>query len=265
MRQSTFPALMVGLMLSAGCYTVPRHVSCAPEIATDQEGVIFAVDGAGGFHATSQALRQAVAAEHLPYCVTTVEWSHGHGRVLADEMDCKYSRAAGIQLAEEIRAFHKDYPDRAVYLVGHSAGSAVVLSAAEHAPPASIDRIVLLAPSVSADYDVRPALKAVRRGLDIFYSQRDNAYLGIGVALVGTADGHWGCAAAGRVGFREKPATPAEALLFAKLHQHAWAPSVEWTGNHGGHYGCYQAWHLRRYVLPLFTPSIIAEWPGSSI
>lgn len=260
MRQLTFPGLFVVLVVSSGCCAVPQQVCCSPIVTAGEQGVIFAVDGAGGFHATSQALRQAVSAEHVPVRVTTVEWSHGPGRVLADEMDCRYSREAGAQLAQEIVAFRAAYPSRAVYLVGHSAGSAVVLAAAEHVPPGSIERIVLLAPSVSADYDIRSALRAVRSGLDVFYSRRDTGYLGVGVAVIGTADGYWGRAAAGRVGFRVPP-TGDDAALFTKLHQHAWDPAVAWTGNHGGHYGCYEAWHLRKYVLPLLTPAVPPNRP----
>jgi hypothetical protein len=47
---------------------------------------------------------------------------------------------------------------------------------------------------------------------------------------------------------------PADAALYAKLRQHPWRHSVEWTGNHGGHYGGYQPEFLRCFVLPLLTP-----------
>ena len=50
-----------------------------------------------------------------------------------------------------------------------------------------------------------------------------------------------------------------DAVLRAKLHQHAWEPSVEWTGHYGGHYGCHAPGYLRSYVVPLFLPN-----PGPS-
>ena len=57
--------------------------------------MVFAVDGAGGFQATSQALRQAVADRGMPLYVKPVAWSHGYGRFLADQMDLGHARAAG--------------------------------------------------------------------------------------------------------------------------------------------------------------------------
>ncbi|HEV3263022.1 MAG TPA: alpha/beta hydrolase [Gemmataceae bacterium] len=240
---------IVAVLAASGC-AVARHEVYTPAVVAGQRGVIFAVDGAGDFQATSAALRQAVADERLPLGVEAVEWSHGYGRVLADEMDWDHAWEEGQCLARRVCALRQACPAGEIYLIGHSAGSAVVLTAAEALPPGTINRIVLLAPSVSAEYDVRAALRATRDGIDVFYSCRDRAYLGVGVAIVGTADRRWS-AAAGRVGFHGDVQTPQDALLYAKLRQHAWDPCVEWTGNHGGHYGGYQVSHLRAYVLPL--------------
>src|SRR5947207_2649584 len=80
-------------------------------------------------------------------------------------------------------------------------------AAAEFLPPDSVERVVLLAPSVSAEYDLGPALACAREGIDVFHSGRDRAYLGLGVRLLGTADRHWSDAA-GRVGFRVPAACP---------------------------------------------------------
>src|SRR5947207_1011475 len=107
-----------------------------------------------------------------------------------------------------------------------------------------------MAPSVSADYDLRPALLGVRDGLDVFCSARDWGYLGIGTALVGTSDRHWS-AAGGRVGFRPRVERPEDVALYGRLRQHPWDPCLAWTGNRGGHYGTYQPEYLCAYVLPL--------------
>jgi hypothetical protein len=212
----------------------PHEVRSPAPPAT--KGMVFAADGAGGFLATSAALAQAFADVGEPLAVETVRWSHGWGRVLSDEMGHQHSREAGHRLAARVAAFR--------------AGGAVVLSAAESLPPDSIERLILLAPAVSADYDLRPALRSVHQGIDVFCSRRDWWYLGIGVTLVGTADGHWR-PAAGRNGFTPIVTSPQDALLYEKLHQHCWERSIEWTGNHGGHYGAYQPNYLKAYILPL--------------
>lgn len=222
-----------------------------PKLAAGQRGMVFVVDGAGGFEATSAALRQALGESECGLGLESFWWSHGYGRVVADQVDHAHAQAEGERLAARVCALRRLCPDAEVYLVGHSAGSAVVLAAAEALPPGSVDRIVLLAPSVSACYDLRPALQTSRAGIDVFYSTRDVAYLGVGTTLFGTADRHRLCPAAGRVGFHSYISTPADAALYAGLRQHAWHPGIEWTGHHGGHNGAYQLDHLRYFVVPL--------------
>src|SRR5579871_1922815 len=163
---------------TGGCAGLPRE--CRSYSPTLVKGVIFSVDGAGNFGATSAALEEAAAEQRLSLAVEPVEWSHGSGRLLVDQMDYAHARTEGEKLAGQIRTRRQICPAGKVYLVGHSAGSAVVLAAAESLPPGSIDRIVLLAPAVAADYDVRPALRCCP--IDVFYSSRDRGYLGLGVA-----------------------------------------------------------------------------------
>jgi hypothetical protein len=134
----------------------------------------------------------------------------------------------------------------------------VVLAAAEVLPPASVERIVLLAPSVSAGYDLRPALACARCGIDSFCSRRDVFLLGAGVTLAGTADRRWD-PAAGRVGFRPVLVYPDDAQLYTKLREHSWDPRVAWTGDQGLHYGSNREEFARAYLLPLLT-----RCPGTS-
>jgi pimeloyl-ACP methyl ester carboxylesterase len=233
-----------------GCATVRHEVrSCVPA-GQPARGVVFVADGAGGFEATSAAITEAAHAVGLPLRIEPVAWSHGWGRVYRDQTDYDHARAEGRKLAAKIVAFRRACPAGEVYLVAHSAGSAVALAALEAVPPGAVDRAVLLAPSVSAEYDLHRALRGVRSGLDVFCSRRDWFYLGLGTGVFGTADRRWS-AASGRVGFCPPPAAPCDAPLYAKLKQHPWDPCQAWTGNQGGHYGGHRAAFLEAYVLPL--------------
>jgi pimeloyl-ACP methyl ester carboxylesterase len=243
------------VLLAPGCISLPAP---APEPSTQPaanpaatEGVVFIVDGAGGFQATSKSFRKTVAAQNSPLCVETVVWTHGYCRFLADQVHHKHLVEEGHRLAALIGERRQSCA-LPLYLVGHSAGAGVALAAVEELPPGTVERVVLLAPAISANYDLRPALTHVG-GIDVFYSDRDWAYLGLGVTMTGTADRHWG-RAAGRVGFRPAIQCPEDAALYAKLRQHPWDRSLEWSGNHGGHYGGYQPEFLRCFVLPLLTP-----------
>ena len=240
----------LALMGGAGC-AANRHEVFSPAFDARERGVIFAVDGAGGFQSTTQALSQAVAEDHLPLHVIPVEWSHGYGRIVADQIDWSYARECGCRLAAQIATYHQAFPQNKIVLVAHSAGSAVSLTAAGALPPGTIDRIILLAPSISSEYDLRPALRCARDGIDVYYSTRDTLQLGLAIALVGTADGCWGCNAAGRVGFQPQIQFPEDTVLYAKLRQHPWNPCLTWTGNRGGHYGGYQPEFLKAFVLPI--------------
>src|SRR5262249_17972209 len=135
-------------------------------------------------------------------------------------------------------------------LIGHSAGCAVVLAAAEQLPPDTIDRIVLLAASVCANYDLRPALRASTGGIDAFHSDQDRWVLGLGVRVFGTTEA--GCnVAAGKDGFPPVITPPADATLYGRLRQHPWNPVTQWSGHDGSHHGHHEVDFLKAYVLPL--------------
>jgi pimeloyl-ACP methyl ester carboxylesterase len=242
------------LVAFSGCATLEPDCSVVqtlPSLA-HRGGLVFIADGAGDFRGTSQAVQKARAAEKLPLNLETFVWSHGYLRIFADQLDQSHARKQGQILAERVIACRQAYPDTAIYLLGHSAGCAVVLAAAEDLPPGSLERVILLAPSVPADYDIRPALKAVRESLDVFCSSQDVGYLRIGVWLSTLTNGRCHLAA-GRTGFLPISKSADDARAYDKLRQHPWKPSLAWTGNLGGHYGCYQQGYLRAFVLPLLS------------
>lgn len=243
-------ALVAALTLP-GCM-MTRQVVHRPEPGVAYRGVVFVLDGAGGFQATSNALRTALQEEGVPLWVEAVDWSHGFGRVLADQIDQDHTRCAGQHLACRIAAYRQQYPGAEIHLMGHSAGTAVVLAAAEALPPDTLNHVVLLAPAVSAHYDLRPTLRSARNGIDVFFSGRDRGFLGLWTSLIGTADRRWQ-PAAGRVGFQPQGVNPEDFVLFSRLRQHPWHPCLSWTGNQGGHYGSYKDGFLHAYVVPLLT------------
>jgi pimeloyl-ACP methyl ester carboxylesterase len=243
--------LFFSWLLLAGCATTGSCASGSQK-PISARGVIFVANGAGDFRVCSKSLHTAVEAEHLPLCIQTVTWSHGFGRIISDQLGHRHAREAGQQLAESILKYCAEHPEAEIYLLGHSAGCSVVLSAAESLPPNSVCRIVLLAPALPARYDLRAALSSAREGIDVFYSHWDWWYLGLAFTVLGTADGSLLQPAAGRVGFEAQPITGEDGVLYARLKQYPWNPNQAWSGNLGGHYGAYQQNYLRAYVLPLF-------------
>jgi pimeloyl-ACP methyl ester carboxylesterase len=222
--------------------------------------VIFSCDGAGNSAGLTNALRETVESHCLPAHVEMCEWSYGPGRFLSDQVSYCHAREAGVRLAQRITAYRQACPDSPISLLAHSAGSLVVLTAAEQLPPDSLDKIVLLAPAVSSTYDLRPALRTARRGMDVFMSERDVVILGAGVGLVGTTDRRWE-PAAGRVGFEPVGDTSEDTALYARLRQHPWDASVAWTGNSGGHFDTYETHYFEMYVLPVLFDRACGKGP----
>lgn len=247
--------VLLALPLYAGCAGVPGKTTLPPPLPPERvTGVVFCADGAGGLGGTTGVLGQVVTESRLPLRVEMVDWSHGTGRFLADHLHWRNIKNQAQRLASQALAWRGRYPDKRIYFVGQSAGAAVVLEAAGELPRDSIERVVLLAPSVSSRYDLRPALASACQGIDVFYSKRDWFVLGLGMAFSGTTDRRL-APAAGQVGFRPRIAgTEDEALYARRLRQRAWEPSVSSTGHTGGHYGADEPGHMRAYVLPLLTP-----------
>jgi pimeloyl-ACP methyl ester carboxylesterase len=206
--------------------------------------------GAGGWDDAYNAIRDTAAEDHLPLDIRVYHWGHGFRRVLADQMHGSHMRRAGQGLAEVVLRCRQESPGVPISLIGHSAGAAVVLEAAEHLPPGTLEHIILLAPAVSYKHDLRPALASACRGIDVFISERDWGCLGVLVFLTGTTD-RVRTLAAGRVGFRPVTHGPEDEVLYTRLRQYAWNPTHVCLGHTGGHYGCYKPAYLRTFVLPL--------------
>ncbi|MBN9117726.1 MAG: hypothetical protein J0I06_00900 [Planctomycetes bacterium] len=217
----------------------------------DPRPLVWVVNGAGDLKGCSTALSHANMLAGGPLELSVFPWSHGYRRLLLDQTDWSHAKEQGGRLAAAIRARKEREPDRRVAVVGHSAGCGVVLATGDVLPPDSIDRMILLAPSVSTGYDLRPSLSAAREGLDVFCSRKDWVALGFAVRVVGTADTGSGTAA-GRVGFHPKGEAAHDPLISAKLRQHFWSADLAWTGHTGGHHGMLSPAFVHAYLFPLF-------------
>lgn len=215
--------------------------------------LVWVVDGAGDLKGCSTALGHANAVLGHPVELVVFPWSHGYRRLLKDQIDGEHARRQGARLAQAILERRKQEPHRRVVVVAHSAGCAVALGAGDVLPPDSVDRIILLAPSVSTGYDLRPTLRAAREGVDVFCSRRDWVALGFVVRVVGTTDNFWSGSAAGRWGFRQAQAAAWDPLVARRLRQHFWSPELAWTGHHGGHHGMHAPGFVHTFLWPLLT------------
>jgi hypothetical protein len=219
----------------------------------DPRPLVWILDGAGDLKGCSNALGAANIVAGFPVEIAVFPWSHGYRRLLRDQIDMEHAREQGERLAHAIAERKKQEPGRRVILIGHSAGCAVVLAACELLPMDSLDRVLLLAPSVSTEYDIRPTLWTAREGVDVFCSRKDWVALGFVVRVIGTTDNFWSGSAAGRWGFKPKGSNALAEIEQARLRQHHWSPDVTWTGHLGGHHGMHAPGFIHAYLMPLMA------------
>ncbi len=246
------PARVVEYRTYCGGWTASSSPQ-TPE--TDARPLVWVVDGAGDMKGCSNALTQANMLAGNTMELSVFPWSHGYRKLLIDQIDGQHAKAQGARLAAAILDRKKREPGRRVVLVSHSAGCAVALAAGDCLPPEAIDRSILLAPSVSTGYDLRPSLWASKEGMDVFCSRKDWVALGFVIRVVGTTDTRSGTAA-GRFGFQPRGEAAGDPVVSAKLRQHFWSAEQAWTGHTGGHHGMHTPAFLHAYLFPLIGATV---------
>jgi pimeloyl-ACP methyl ester carboxylesterase len=210
-------------------------------------GITYVADGSGDLRQVSDALAAVVAEANAPMTVQRIQWSHGKGAVFPDLYSNDHHQTQGQALANQVLEYRKTHPADRICLIGYSSGASVALAAAERLPPNTIDRFLLLSPTVAARHDLRPVLRSSREGIDTFNSEWD-AICAVLFAM-GTGDG-FGQAVAGRGGFVPQGDTPEDEQLYKGLRQHFWKGPDQWQGHDGSHFGCFNRDFLRAQVLP---------------
>jgi pimeloyl-ACP methyl ester carboxylesterase len=269
-RRIGLTLLVIGLGTAAASCSWPRTQTVraqapqTPEYRTfaatwldddrsDTRPLVWVLDGAGDLKGCSSALAPVIATAGNPVELSVFPWSHGHRRLLIDQVDMTHSKVQGIKLAQAILERKAREPGRRVVVVAHSAGCAVALAACDRLPIDAVDRVILLAPSVSTGYDIRPTLWSAKEGVDVYCSTKDWLALGFVLHVVGTTDSFWSSSAAGRWGFQPKGQRKLADLEATRLRQHFWTQDLAWTGHTGGHHGMHAPAFIQTYLLPLMV------------
>src|SRR5262249_29072315 len=145
--------LFLILFLPSGPIRTARLTYVAKPPPPAGRGVVFVVEGVGGFNIFSTAVRWALPAAGITHEVREFTWSQGFGHVLKDLQDTRHLRRKAAELAAEIRRLKAEQPDRPAFIVAKSGGTGLALAAAEQLPPETLERIILLSAAVSPAYD----------------------------------------------------------------------------------------------------------------
>ena len=220
---------------------------CAPGCASPsvKEGgarVIF-LDGAG-WSGSHHRIRAGLRAAGYRGRVEDYPWSSllGPG---PDHFLVARKKAKGRQLAERIEKIRAKHPDDPIYLMGLSAGTAVVVFALEQLPPGMyVDHVVLFSPSMSDRHDLTKALQHVRGRLYATCSKYDGILAGVAV----NADGVSG-RPAGVQGLR-MPSGVKRYDLYARVVNLPWRPAYAGFGWNGGHTSVTTKDFVQRVIAP---------------
>lgn len=255
MRPTRLAAVLLLVAAAIAVRPVPSGASePPPAMGKARPGVVFVVGGISGLGPLGVWAKLTLPRAGVPHELREFDWTHGKGRPLRDLQDFRHLTAKADELAAAVRAVKESDPDRPVYLVGHSAGGALVLMVAGRLPKGTLQRVVLLAPAISAGYDLRPALRATRGEIVSFNSTYDRFYLDWGTSQFGTADRVYG-PAAGLEGFRlPDDLDDAGRLAYGRLVQVSWRWEMLLEGCGGTHHSSCMPLFLARHVAPWLAP-----------
>ena len=251
-------AVLLPLSLTAGCgwtwwqespqalnanYTTP---------AMKEQGIVFILPGIQGVDDHYKTIRQGLRRAGLKCAILIQPWgSQIPGVKLAvNQLGTDAGRDWGKKIAENIRAYQRQYPGRAVHVIGQSGGSAVAVFALEALAESGAEPVagvILLDASLSADYDLTRALGKSTKGIVNFYNLGDVAVLGVGTAVLGNIDGGHGDSA-GRTGFEAS---------YPKLHQVKVTPNMVSVSN-ASHFADTSTAFTAKYIAPWIMEQ---RWP----
>jgi hypothetical protein len=219
-RLPTIAPICLGIALAC-------TAGCRP--ATRSPLVMF-LDGAGHFGA-GYSVRSGLERGGYIGAFEVFNWSSFLGPG-ADHLVVARSKGKAHQLSQRIKDARARFPNGKIYVMGLSAGTALIVSALEDLPKGvHVDGVVLFSSSVSSQRNLAAALRHVDGRFYATYSPHDVILSGLAI----NADGGEG-PPAGLTGFvlprklewDDKP-------QYAKVVNVPWQPSYVGFGWHGGH------------------------------
>lgn len=247
----------VVLALTGGCSL--SHLD-TPE--RREHGLVIILPGIEGPSYWNHNIARGLEEGGVRNAIQIFDWgSKVPGGMLINIADYERNKLMAGELRDHIVQFKRRHPASNVHLIGHSGGGGIAIMAAELLPEDTrLATIILLAPALSPEYDLRPALRRVSVGIFNYYSHLDAGFLGVGTSVAGTMDRRH-TPAAGAVGFTLAAARgDSDRALYRKLQQIAWHRDMGGYGHMGDHMGWTQPSFVRRYLAPLLRD--LNTWPG---
>jgi hypothetical protein len=190
-------------------------------------------------------------------------WLHS-----GDQLNIRRNRSKGMELADEIRQYRRQYPNAKINIIALSAGTGIAAFALEYLPEsAGVDNVVFLACSLSSRYDMTRALRRVRDKLYVVYSSTDGVLSNV-VWYTGTVDRSGSEEGiAGLEGFHLPYSPNSEARnQYRKVVNVRYRPEFTLSDYDGGHIDCTSRLFIRRYIAPALMSAdtrLVGHFPVS--
>ncbi|MFH1747562.1 MAG: alpha/beta hydrolase [Planctomycetota bacterium] len=232
-----------------------------------ERGLIVILPGIEGNSRWNRDIALGLDQGGVTSAIRIDDWTNGlPGSYVYTLAHLERNQQEARRIAAMIESYRDECPGRPVHLIGHSGGAGMaVLTLEALAEETRIATAFLLAPALSPEYDLSPALRRVHQLVYSFYSEEDVALLKIGTSIFGSIDRQHE-AAAGATGFIT-PAegdTQTEALYSERLRQVAWGPSLERYGADGTHFGWASLQFARTYLAPIIVHNE-AHWSARRV
>lgn len=245
--------LLAGVMTLCGCLAPQR-----PPTPTERDDVVFYCDGAGGGGPLTNwgnSVFQGLQQDGYEGEFRNFRWQTGLGALVDQTTSVEYKRRRAADLTQAMKGHWRRFPGGSVHMIGLSAGSAIVVYALEKLPAEyQVDNVILLGSSLSANYDLRRALRRVRGEVHVFTSKNDRV-LRVLVPLTGTADRQRvGARVAGRYGIIMPPDADEETeALYSRIVNIEWDETRAEFGDTGSHTSTTNSRFVQRFLAPLIN------------
>ena len=260
------PAMVIfaTLCFSGGCWSMRAQRYTVSDLVAPErleQGYTLILPGTLGAAPLDHEIVIGLTDAKLPSAIVMYDWTKGPYYFVSNLRGLERNRREARKIARKIVAYQDRYPGRPVHVIGYSAGGAMTVLALEALPAGrKVSSAILLAATLSPDYDLRRAMDHSESGIRSFYSPLDVAMLRVVMTTVGTTDGRH-TTAAGAVGFNvPEGLDPQQRRRYEQgLIQQAHTFKMAASGNLGGHYGWINPTFVRDWLAPLVAPVPPAE------
>jgi pimeloyl-ACP methyl ester carboxylesterase len=221
-----------------------------------EHGLIVVLPGVEGAGPLNWSIVRGILDAEKRAAVKLVDWTTGFWPFFPFHLRAhQRNRRKASAIAQMIVDYQSVYPDRPVFIVGHSGGAALAVWVLEALPEErTVTAAILLGVALSPRYPLGRALERTEQGVWSFFSRLDLLFLALGTWLFGTFDGRH-TISAGWCGFVERDGmTPRERSLYRnRLHQFRYHPRLLGRFHPGGHFGWANRVFIAETVAPLLA------------